>query len=203
MRKMNHVGLVFGVVALLATGCGIGKPKPILDGPPVPAQVGAAIPFTPVQNPLDDAAFAGFPCGILKSEQVAALVVDPPEKVVRGGGRQGMIGCSWNIWNGPTVGIYSAIVKPNSLTEVAEQREMNPGQYPQWREFSIDGIPVVEYLPRYSSGVCEILLGISDTRMSLVEYALYGQNRSQYWGDDVCAGARKAAEFMIGNLRGA
>ncbi|WP_161630688.1 DUF3558 domain-containing protein [Amycolatopsis decaplanina] len=199
-RKPVRVAVILASM-LFVTGCGIGKPKPLLSGPPAAAQVGPAIPVAPVERPLESARFSRFPCGILESDQVAALIVDPPEKVARGGGREGMLGCAWSAPNKPTLGIYHAVVKPNNLAELVEVKEGNPQQYPGWRELSIDGIPVAEYVPRYIPGACDLYLGISDTEMLLVEYAVNGPSSSQYWGDDSCAGARKAAEFVIANLR--
>ncbi|RSN13039.1 hypothetical protein DMC63_27170 [Streptomyces sp. WAC 05977] len=200
-RKPARIaGILAGV--LFVAGCGIGKPKPILSGPPAAAQAGPAIPITPVEKPLRSAEFSRFPCGILQPEQVAAFIVDPPEKVTRGGGKDGMLGCRWSAPNSPSLGIYHAIVKPNNLAELVEVKDENPQQYPGWRELSIDGIPVAEYTPQYIPGACDLYLGISDTEMMLVEYVVNGPSGSQYWGNDPCAGARKAAEFVIGNLRG-
>lgn len=199
-RKLARVVAVLAGILFVA-GCGIGKPKPLLSGPPADARVGPAIPVTPVERPLESARFSGFPCGILESDQVAALIVDPPEKVTRGGGREGMLGCTWSAPNRPSLGIYRTIVKPNNLAELVQVKDENPQQYPGWRELSIDGIPVVEYSPRYVPGTCDLYLGISDTEMLLVEYVVHGPNSSQYWGDDSCAGARKATEFVIVNLR--
>lgn len=201
-RWRGSVRIAGGLAAVLfIAGCGIGKPKPLLSGPPAAAQVGPAIPVSPVERPLGSARFSGFPCGILETEQVATLIVDPPEKVARGGGREGMLGCAWSAPNRPTLGIYHAVAKPNNLAELIEARNDDPQRYSGWRELSIDGIPVVEYVPQHIAGACDQYLGIADTEMLLVEYVVNSPNGSQYWGNDSCAGARKAAEFVIANLR--
>ncbi|SFG89386.1 hypothetical protein SAMN04489731_101851 [Amycolatopsis regifaucium] len=93
------------------------------------------------------------------------------------------------------------MAKPNNLAELFESTNDDPQRYSGWRELSIDGIPVVEYVPQYLPGACDQYLGITDTEMLLVEYVVNGPNGSQYWGNDSCAGARKAAEFVIANLR--
>ncbi|MFI9452952.1 hypothetical protein [Amycolatopsis sp. NPDC052450] len=64
------------------------------------------------------------------------------------------------------------------------RRREDPAQSSHWRALSVGGLPAAEQVGN----------------PPVFEYFQFDE-KSQYWGDDRCGAALKAAEFVIGNLR--
>ncbi len=92
--------------------------------------------------------------------------------------------------------------KEKTLAELAELSKRDPGLYPGWRELSISGLPVAQYHLFGDLKSCGLTVGVSDDAALNFGYRVNGTAGSQYWGTDRCAAVFKAAEFVIGNLRG-
>lgn len=194
--------MVLFAVAVLVAGCDLGRPDPLLDGPPVPAQVGGAIPLAPVKDPVDLTSFRVDPCGSLKREDVAALITDPPDNVNPSRADSAPTGCSWNVWRGPLLSIRLPAGKEKTLVELAALNERDPGLYPGWQELSIGGLPAARYRLSGDMKSCDLVVGMADDAALTFGYRIGGEDSSQYWGADRCAAVFKAAELVIGNLRG-
>jgi len=201
-NDVKPVSLVLLLVIALVSGCGLGKPNPLLEGPPAPAQVGGVIPLTPVKEPVDLASFQVDPCGTLKRENIAALIVDPPDEVSPRRADSAPTGCSWNVLGGPLLSVRLPAGKEVTLAEIAALNERDPSLYPGWRELSISGLPGAQYHSSGDMKSCELMVGMSDEAALEFRYQVTGGAKSQYWGEDRCAAALKAAELVIGNLRG-
>jgi hypothetical protein len=210
VRSPKFFGVVL-LVVLLVAGCGIFKPKPILDGRPAPAQVGDPVPVTPVQDPVDLGRFRAKSCDILKREQVAALIVDPPDKVDSGDfSIGGSYACSWSQYRAGTLMIGVPRAGLSGLGELISRQREKPTDFSQWHALSIAGLPAVEYIENppyfeYNGSrlmSCFVEVGVSDAESLEFKFSQMNEERSQYWGEDRCAAALKAAEFVIGNLRG-
>lgn len=203
MPFRNDVKLAFVVLlamAVLLSGCGPGGKKPLHKDRPAPAPVGEAIPFTPVGESVDLAPFRVDPCAALKREDIAALITDPPDEVRSNRPEAGMVGCSWNIFHGPLLTVFLPTGKEKTLSELSQVSEREPSLYSGWRELSLVGLPVAQYHSSDDPKSCDLAVGTSDDAMLQLSYQV--NDKSQYWGDDRCAAALKAAEFVIGNLRG-
>ena len=192
-----------GVVAgtALLTACGPKEPTPTLAQPPTPVTPGAAIPFTPVRQPLDATPFEKDPCQILTKDQVAAVVADPPSDVQRSASNDSaLFRCSWTSPRGPLLTILEPLVKPQNLTELAAYRTSAGHSLEPWTEVSIDGYPVVIYHEFSGTKDCDVAVGISDTKM--LQFNSRGETSpSHYWAKDHCGGVLKTAEFVLDNLR--
>lgn len=207
VRAVGLAGVLTLSAALLA-GCGSGK---VLDERPVPARTGPAIPVAPVRNPLPLDFFRANPCGVLDQPEVAALIADPPDKVKA---ERYSVGydraCKWDQFRAGslTVGIPRAAT--GSLEERVDQHKRDPSKFSRWRELSISGLPAVEQVENpavfeYNGSTleaCTVEVGATDTELLEFRYSQVSDGKSEYWGDDRCAAALKAAELVIGNLRG-
>ncbi|WP_328606867.1 DUF3558 domain-containing protein [Amycolatopsis sp. NBC_00345] len=185
----------------LLTACGPKQPTPILDQPPTPVRPGAAIPFTPVKQPLDPTPFEKAPCQILDKEQVAAVVADPPSDVQPFVSNDPtLFRCNWTSPRGPLVTILEPLVKPQNLTELAASRSSAEHGLEPWSEVSLDGYPVVIYHEFSGPNDCNVAVGISDAKM--LQFSYRGETSpSHYWDKDRCGGVLKTAEFVLTNLR--
>lgn len=203
--------LFLGICILLASlvvGCGFGK---VLDAPPVRALTGPAIPAAPVQVPLPLNSFTADPCGVLGRAEVAALIADPPDKVKAERYSVGYDGaCKWDQFRAGslTVGIPRAAT--GGLDELVDRHKRDPAAFSRWRELSIAGLPAVELIGNppvfeYNGSTleaCTVEVGATDAELLEFRYSQVNDAKSEYWGGDRCAVALKAAEFVIGNLRG-
>lgn len=210
VRSTYLAGAIF-LAAFLAAGCGIGEPKQILEDRPVPARAGGALPATPVQDPLPLDSFRTNPCGVLKREQVAALIVDPPDEVKSEPYNIGYDrACKWDKYRAGSLEVGIPRATMGSLEGRMAQHKEDPAKFSQWRELSIDGLPAVEQVGNppvfeYNGSTaqsCTVEVGAADAELLEFRYTQVNDAQSQYWGTDRCAVALKAAEFVIGNLRG-
>ncbi|MGW4831751.1 DUF3558 domain-containing protein [Amycolatopsis japonica] len=196
------------LTSLLIAGCGSGG---ILENRPSPALTGPAIPAVPVQDPLPLNSFTANPCGVLGRAEVAALIADPPDEVKA---ERYSVGydraCKWDQFRAGslTVGIPRAAT--GSLEERVDRHRRDPSNFSHWRELSISGLPAVEQVgnpPAFEYNgstlkACTVEVGVTDSELLEFNYSQVNDTKSQYWGDDRCAAALKAAELVIGNLRG-
>ncbi|MFJ4097830.1 DUF3558 domain-containing protein [Amycolatopsis japonica] len=208
----QHVRSLFsGICILLASlvaGCGFGK---VLDAPPVRALTGPAIPVAPVQDPLPLNSFTVDPCGVLGRAEVAALIADPPDKVKAELYSAGYDrACKWDQYRAGSLTVGIPRTATGSLEELVGRHKRDPSTFSHWRELSISGLPAVEQVGNppvfeYNGSTlkaCTVEVGAADTELLEFKYSQVNDAKSQYWGDDRCAVALKAAEFVIGNLRG-
>lgn len=201
-NNVRFVAVVVFAVALLMGGCGPGRPDPLLKERPTPAREGGAIPVTPVERPVDLASFRTDPCGSLKREDVAALVIDPPDRVKPSQADSPLVGCAWVIRDAPQLRVQIPAVKEKSLSGLTALSAGNQGTYSGWRELSIEGLPAAQYHLFGDMKSCAMVVGVSDDAALEFDYMYPDGVDSQYWGADRCAGVLKAAELVIGNLRG-
>jgi hypothetical protein len=194
--------LCTAIIATAAlTACDPKQPTPTLTQPPTPVQPGAAIPFTPVKQPLDLTPFEKAPCQILTKDQVAAVVADPPSDVIYSPlVDTAVTRCSWNSGRGPLVSISKPLTKPANLTELAASRSTEPTHYEPWTEISLQGYPGVIYHSREGPDWCDVAIGVSDTQMLHFSFGATG-SPSRYWAKDRCGGVLKTADFVLTNLR--
>ncbi|WP_158633260.1 DUF3558 family protein [Amycolatopsis sp. WAC 04182] len=210
MRLPKLLGVAVLATSLVA-GCGVLWSDQVLDSPPAPARVEWTIQALPVRNPLGLAVFRANPCRVLNHEQVAALLMDPPDKVkTSSSDPNNLNSCEWSYYE---AGSLTIAILPADLggidKRVATHRE-SPDRYAQWREFSIDGLPVFQYVSNppvfeyngHRRMACSVEVGVNDTEVLNFEYGQVDEAKSTYWGTDRCAAALKAAELVIGNLRG-
>ncbi|RSM68319.1 hypothetical protein DL991_41995 [Amycolatopsis sp. WAC 01375] len=201
-NSVSFVSVVVFAIVVLAGGCGPGKPDPLLKERPAPARAGDAIPVTPVEQPVDLASFRADPCGSLKREDVAALVIDPPDRVKPSRADSPLLGCAWVTRDAPQLRVQIPAVKEKSLAGLTALSASNQGTYSGWRELSIEGLPAAQYHLFGDMKSCAMVVGVSDDAALEFDYMVPDGVDSQYWGTDRCAGVLKAAELVIGNLRG-
>lgn len=195
------------LTSLLIAGCGSGR---ILENRPSPALTGPAIPAVPVQDPLPLDSFMADPCGVLERAEIAALIADPPDKVTADRYSAGGHACKWDQPKAGVLEVRNPKVGLGSLEDRMTRRREDPAQSSHWRELSIGGLPSVEQVgnpPVFEHEgstleACTVEVGATDTEVLEFKYSQFDGEKSQYWGDDRCAAALKAAEFVIGNLRG-
>ncbi|MFE6616862.1 DUF3558 family protein [Amycolatopsis sp. NPDC057786] len=196
------------LAALLIAGCGGGR---ILENRPSRAVTGPAIPAVPVQDPLPLDSFKTDPCGVLGRAEVAALIADPPDKVTADRYSAGYDhACKWDQPKAGVLEVRNPMAGLGSLEERMTRRREDPAQSSRWRELSISGLPAVEQVgnpPVFeyegaSLKACTVEVGATDTELLEFKYSQFDDEKSQYWGNDRCAAALKAAELVIGNLRG-
>jgi uncharacterized protein DUF3558 len=189
------------VSASLLAGCGPSAPERVLSQPPPPAQTGAPLPLAQVDQPVDLKKFDSDPCGLLTKEQVAAIVIDPPNAVYAN--RQTKLpafGCSWTLPLGPLHSAWKPVKSPRTLAELSVSNLKKAGELEPWTETSIDGLPAVVYHEDGHMDVCSVSVQVTDQQM--LTFDIIGKNQSgSYWDTDPCGGVAKMAEFVIGNLR--
>ncbi|WP_329073250.1 DUF3558 domain-containing protein [Amycolatopsis sp. NBC_01480] len=203
MASLKSIAVLCAAIIATAalTACDPKQPTPTLAQPPTPVQPGAAIPFTPVQQPLDLTPFEKAPCEILTKDQVAAVVADPPSDVTPSpGAAQWAMGCSWSSGRGPLVSISKPLTKPANLTELAASRSTDPTHLEPWTEISLQGYPGVIYHSMEGPDWCDVAIGVSDTQMLHFSFGATG-SPSRYWAKDRCGGVLKTADFVLDNLR--
>ncbi|WP_284747367.1 DUF3558 domain-containing protein [Amycolatopsis sp. RTGN1] len=187
--------------ASLLTACGPSEPKRILAEPPTPAQTGPALPFTPVQDPVDLAKFDSDPCSLLTREQVAAVVEDPPDNVRPGKSvTAGSAGCAWNTWYSPLVSVLKQLKEPKTLEEFKNLPRRESGAMDPWTETSVAGLPAAVFHEARGPEECDVAVGVTDTDLLIFSYHGSGTH-STYWESDRCGGVLKTAEYVLGNLR--
>ncbi|MEV6624236.1 DUF3558 domain-containing protein [Amycolatopsis sp. NPDC051106] len=185
----------------MLTGCGPSEPKRILTEPPAPAQTGAALPFTPVEQPIDLTKFDSDPCALLTKEQVAAVVQDPPDDVRPArSGTTVSAGCAWNTWYSPLVSALKPLEEPKTLDELKNTSRRRSGAMDPWTETSVSGLPAVVFHEARGPEECDVAVGVTDTDMLIFSYHGSGTH-STYWETDRCGGVLKTAEYVLGNLR--
>jgi len=134
--------------------------------------------------------------------------MDPPEKVKTSNSDPNS--CEWSYYE---AGSLTIAILPADLGGIDKRTAMHresPDRYAQWREFSIDGLPAFQYVSNppvfeyngHRRMACAVEVGVNDTEVLNFEYSQVDEATSTYWGTDRCAAALKAAEFVIGNLRG-
>ncbi|SEP47276.1 DUF3558 domain-containing protein [Amycolatopsis saalfeldensis] len=203
MTSTKYAALLCAAIITTAalTACGPKQPTPTLTQPPTPVQPGAAIPFTPVKQPLDLTSFEKAPCQILTKEQVAAVVADPPSDVRPTlGDNSAAVGCNWISRSGPLVIISEPLAGPVNLAELAASRPTSTHNLEPWSEVSLDGYPTVVYHQGSGPDDCDVAVGVSDTKMLHVSYGGDG-TPSRYWDKNRCGGVLKTADFVLNNLR--
>jgi hypothetical protein len=189
------------VAASVLAGCGPSAPDRVLTQPPVPAQTGAPMPVTQVDQPVDLTKFDSDPCGLLTKEQVAAVVADPPADV--GAYRQVNLpafGCSWTRTLDAVHSALKPVQGPRTLAELSVSNLKESGELEPWTETSIDGLPAVVYHEFGDMGECSVSVQVTEKQM--LTFDVTGKSRpGSYWDTDLCGGVAKMAEFVIGNLR--
>jgi hypothetical protein len=172
VRSPYFIGVLF-LAASLVVGCGIGKPKQILDDRPAPAQVGSAVPAVPVQNPVELSAFSVDPCGVLKPAEVAALIADPPDEVKSETYNIGYHrACMWDKYRAGSLVVGIPDASSGDLVDRITQQRESPEKFSQWRELSIGGLPAIEHVGNppifeYKGSTvkaCIVEVGVYDTK---------------------------------------
>jgi uncharacterized protein DUF3558 len=203
MASLKSIAVLCAAIIATAalTACGPKQPTSTLAQPPTSVQTGAAMPFTPVKQPLDLTPFENAPCQILTKDQVAAVVADPPSDVRPTlGDNSAAVGCNWISRSGPLVIISEPLAGPVSLTELAASRSTSTHNLEPWSEVSLDGYPTVVYHQGSGPDDCDVAVGVSDTKVLHFSYGGDG-TPSRYWDKDRCGGVLKTAEFVLKNLR--
>ncbi|SFW92066.1 Protein of unknown function [Amycolatopsis australiensis] len=189
------------VSASLLAGCGPSEPERVLAQPPAPVQTGAPLPPDHVDQPVDLTKFDTDPCSLLTTEQVAAVVADPPDGVrpVRQTTAP-TYGCSWVEPFGANATASKPANGPRTLTELSATEARKHDELEPWTETSIDGLPAIVYHQRGSTDDCSVAVQVTDQQM--LTFEIVGKDLpGNYWANDRCGGVAKMAEAVIGNLR--